>query len=681
MAVDGSITIGIGANTDEFDKKIADLEKKMSKEENKKIKLQADIGSLEEGFEIARKKTDELADAYQRLEQLQKAISRGTATPEQFTMAQDIQSTYGSMQQLETSFLRALNKQDEIELKAQKTKERYEEINQRVAEYKQKIENIKLQQQVAEVNRIKEGFYGVGSSIQNAIGQAGRLVLGIFSIRSAYMGVRQAISTLSQYNSTLANQIQAIKLALITAIEPIINFIVGVVSKVVSFIGYILKMLFGIDIFARATALSFNKISKGASGASKSVKEIRKQLAGFDEANVLNENGTTGGVGGVGGALDGIKDIAKDLQDLNADGEKVFKNFRKWLLGSDKKTIKGIWEDNLKIIKNFLKDTKKAFEPLGSWIDKKVWQPIKNVFKQTMKDLEPYIEPIKEKFRTEVEKIKPIWRDLIDRYLKPLWGGFATFIKDKVTNPILDLFRPLGEKIYNFLVPHANSIIKLINKTFGAFGIHLEEWQYKTETATNNVNSDFNGTLNNMEKNSNTKGKEIEKDINKPLGNIKDKIKDVAKQTLNINTNTSKLDTLKTKLKNIWQTLKDIVTGKWEFTLRASGGGGMGSFGYGSGGGYRAHGGIYYPSKLPKLATGGIINFPGKGVPYNGAIIGERGAEAVVPLTDNQQMELLGATIGKYITINANVINTMNGRVISRELKQIKNEQDFAFNQ
>ena len=62
------------------------------------------------------------------------------------------------------------------------------------------------------------------------------------------------------------------------------------------------------------------------------------------------------------------------------------------------------------------------------------------------------------------------------------------------------------------------------------------------------------------------------------------------------------MEIIKTKLKNIWQTLKDIVTGKWEFTLRASGGGGTGSFGYGGGGGTRAHGGIYYPSKLPKLA-------------------------------------------------------------------------------
>ena len=95
------------------------------------------------------------------------------------------------------------------------------------------------------------------------------------------------------------------------------------------------------------------------------------------------------------------------------------------------------------------------------------------------------------------------------------------------------------------------------------------------------------------------------------------------------------------------------------------------------GGGSRAKGGIYYP---PRLASGGIISSPGQGVAYHGAFIGERGAEAVVPLTDSQQMELLGATIGKYITVNANIVNTMNGRVISRELKQIQNEEDFAFN-
>ena len=83
---------------------------------------------------------------------------------------------------------------------------------------------------------------------------------------------------------------------------------------------------------------------------------------------------------------------------------------------------------------------------------------------------------------------------------------------------------------------------------------------------------------------------------------------------------------------------------------------------------------------LPKLASGGIINLPGKGVPIANAMGGEKGAEGVIPLTNQQAMEQLGATIGKYITINASITNTMNGRVISKELKKINAENEFAFN-
>lgn len=84
--------------------------------------------------------------------------------------------------------------------------------------------------------------------------------------------------------------------------------------------------------------------------------------------------------------------------------------------------------------------------------------------------------------------------------------------------------------------------------------------------------------------------------------------------------------------------------------------------------------------KLPRLAVGGIVNMPGRGVPIGGAITGERGAEGVIPLTDSQAMETLGATIGRYITINANITNTMNGRVISRELQKINTNNNFATN-
>ena len=83
---------------------------------------------------------------------------------------------------------------------------------------------------------------------------------------------------------------------------------------------------------------------------------------------------------------------------------------------------------------------------------------------------------------------------------------------------------------------------------------------------------------------------------------------------------------------------------------------------------------------LPRLAKGGIINMPGRGVNYGVANMGEHGAEGVIPLTDSQQMALLGEAIGRYITVNANITNTMNGRVISRELQRVQNDSDFAYN-
>lgn len=83
---------------------------------------------------------------------------------------------------------------------------------------------------------------------------------------------------------------------------------------------------------------------------------------------------------------------------------------------------------------------------------------------------------------------------------------------------------------------------------------------------------------------------------------------------------------------------------------------------------------------IPRLAKGGIVNMPSRGVPVGGAIAGERGQEGVIPLTDSQQMALLGEAIGKYITINATVVNSMNGRVLSREIQKIQNQGNFAMN-
>lgn len=52
----------------------------------------------------------------------------------------------------------------------------------------------------------------------------------------------------------------------------------------------------------------------------------------------------------------------------------------------------------------------------------------------------------------------------------------------------------------------------------------------------------------------------------------------------------------------------------------------------------------------------------------------------MLPLTDSQAMETLGASIGKYITINLTNITRLNNRQIAKEQRKITNQMDFAYN-
>lgn len=89
---------------------------------------------------------------------------------------------------------------------------------------------------------------------------------------------------------------------------------------------------------------------------------------------------------------------------------------------------------------------------------------------------------------------------------------------------------------------------------------------------------------------------------------------------------------------------------------------------------------VYIPRFRPKLATGGIVNMPGKGVDIGGAIAGEAGKEGVLPLTNPQAMAELGREIGKWINVNNVLNNYMDGRLIQRGLAKRKQELAFATN-
>ena len=298
--MDGEITIGTKLDTDKFDRQISQLEKKMKKEEDKKIVIDAKLGSQQQELDEARQKTDALAEAYQRLKEAQNKVSTGQATPKEFATFQDLQNTYGSLEQLGAQFDKALTKQEAIEQKVAQTKYRYDEINAKVSEYKQKIENVKIQKQVADVEKLKSGFNSVGSSIQSSISKVARLALGIFGIRSAFNFLRKASSDLASYDKQYGANLAYIRFALTQAIAPVLQWIVNLAAKLLGYINAIVQAWFGINLFSRGSAESFQKMKKATSGASKAVKQIKKDLAGFDEINKLTDQSDTGTSAGVG---------------------------------------------------------------------------------------------------------------------------------------------------------------------------------------------------------------------------------------------------------------------------------------------------------------------------------------------------------------------------------------------
>lgn len=89
---------------------------------------------------------------------------------------------------------------------------------------------------------------------------------------------------------------------------------------------------------------------------------------------------------------------------------------------------------------------------------------------------------------------------------------------------------------------------------------------------------------------------------------------------------------------------------------------------------------VYIPRFRPRLATGGIVNMPGKGVDIGGAIAGEAGREGVLPLTNSQTMAELGREIGKWINVNNVLNNYLDSRLIQRQINKRNKEIAFATN-
>ena len=668
--MDGEITIGTTLSTDKFDKQVAQLERKMQKEEEKKIVLQAKIEVQEEAFETARQKTDELADAYQRLEQLQKVIASGKATPQQFTMAQELQGTYGSLEQLEVSFLKALNKQDELNAKTYEMRTKYQEINDKVAEYKQKIESVQMQKQVADVDKLKNSFNNVGKSIQGSIKSVARLALGIFGVRSAMMALRRASSDLATYDKQYAANIEYIRYALTQAIAPVLRWIVQMAATLLGYLNAILQGWFGINIFSKGSAENFNKMKKASSGISKTVKEIKKQLTGFDEINMLTDQSDTGTKAGASGIVTPDFDLSKMQGEPPA--------WLKWII-DNKDLILAVLGGIVGFI-TALRLGLDGIKALG------IGLLIAGII-YTIENLIKYLnDPSWSNFGGVIQGIGiailglgaligsvPLAvagaAILIFGTITKYWGEIKSFLESGIqwlegqSKWVHEIFGDMFGNIYDSAVSNLKDVLKIFDTYFktikGVFdgliqfvkGAFTGDWTMAWEGISKIFKSAWEGM------------KTVWTTI---FGIIGRSVSTVAKTTADIIGSAFKgtINGVINAVEDILNQPIDAINGLiWVINTIP---------------------GIEMPTlsrlNLPRLAVGGIVNMPNRGTLVGGAIAGESGREGVIPLTDNQAMAELGREIGRHVLVNLTNITQMNGRVIGRELKQVQSEQEFAFN-
>ena len=165
----------------------------------------------------------------------------------------------------------------------QKLEAQYEKLIQKLTKLKKSQEDLNK----TDLSNIQKNINNVGDGITKTISKVGKWALAIFAIESAYGAVRNAMSTLSQYDEQLQSNIQYIQYALANSLKPLIESILNLVVKLLQYINYIANAWFGINLFSSAE--DYKSMADSAKETAKSAKETKKSLAnGIDEITNLD---------------------------------------------------------------------------------------------------------------------------------------------------------------------------------------------------------------------------------------------------------------------------------------------------------------------------------------------------------------------------------------------------------
>ena len=670
---DGSIMIETKLSTDKFDKQIVNLEKRIKEEENKsELKLKAKLQAEDELkrhkqaiFEI-EKEYEKTSQQVEHLQSIMSKKSQGISlTPQEFTDLQGSEKIISNNEKIGETLDKMYAKEVKLNNAVDRTSLAYSQIQSNVSAYKAKIESVNIQKQQAQVDQLKNGFNKMNTSVSSSIKHIGRLALGIFSVASAYRLMSSASSTLGQYDEQYATNLEYIRYLIAQAIAPALKYVVNLASTLLSYLNYILNAWFGITLFSKNSSKNFMK-------ARESTSKIKKDLqtTPFDEMNVLSDTSSSGTSGAVAPSIDPslfegkvpdwLKWIANNKNLILSVMAGVGAGLLAWKLG-----LEGIKALGIGLMISGIVYT---ISSLLQYLKDRTWKNFGKIIQGVgiaIIGLGAIIGSVPVAVAGAIV--------LIVGTIVKYWEQIKAFLQKGIdwlvskTDWVKDNFGIVGETIYTIFTSLLQGLLNIFDSLFTAIkgtfdgiikfikGAFSGDWKQAWEGIKDIFSSVWNG-------------------IKGIVSSVWQYIKSIFNSLVNL---------VKGIANTIWGVIKiliNLIISGINVLIR-----GMNQLSFdapdwvpGIGG---KRWGVNIP-QIPRLAKGTILNAPGRGVPVAGgtALAGEAGREAYLPLTDTQLLEELGSTIGKYITINANITNSMNGRIISRQLQKIQNDSNFAYN-
>ena len=296
----------------------------------------------------------------------------------------------------------------------------------------------------------KEGINGLSSFEQQAAGATGGVATSFANMKNAIVrGLAACMDAIGQSN--IAGFFNFVRDVISTAS----NYVAAFIKLVVSAINAI-RALFGqssigaknVESSGAKASDSMANVGKAAQGSAKDIgntakaaKKLAKQLAGFDEMNVLSKQ-DTGGSGGSGGSGGGSASPSYNVSGIDFDDSGVSK-------GADK----------VNAIFNKLKDSLKGFN----------FDKIGKAFKRFGDDIDKFIRPAKKILSDVWEMLKPFihWagNELLPAFMNALGGAIRLVgrvlatVWDAYLKPFIDFFLiPLAKLAGGSIVFFLNGI-------------------------------------------------------------------------------------------------------------------------------------------------------------------------------------------------------------------------------